>query len=535
MQGTGAFPDLMQLYVSSNGIGSSVIDPAGSSSSTFAFNANRADSSSAFLTTTTAAADASTILTSSRSSSSVCGVPAGPMQPASKPGGPSLTHLRVVGEMTQAKVQQLVRLLDVLPGTHHLRHLVLGNVVPGELFGRGLLPSCRSSKPGLLTCPPSKIAAAIEAEEQGDFVHVASLRSSSSSSCGTHVSSRSTSSSGKDTVGTSSTSGSKGGGQLLGRAAPVGASTAAAGSCWRSSCRTLQASKHEPGDNLYLRPLLGALQQPHVVYLVGSGIAEGLLQCAASLQPLHNLHVHALQGGVGLDVVRAVAGLTGLRHLGITQSAIPDGAITAPASTALGHLSSLDFSASSITQHTLEQLVGLTGLRELVLTDCSNLRALPDSISRLVSLEALRLWRTQVRDLPQGMTALTGLRTLEWSSTNRWPHYLQLDVLLQLRSLRCLTLGDGERESMPDGLSQLTALTLLWLDTNNLMELPDSLSQLMGLQQLRVASTELHTLPVCLTTLTGLQLVDVPREQLENVSAGMVAFLDARKPGNNPG
>jgi hypothetical protein len=279
--------------------------------------------------------------------------------------------------------------------------------------------------------------------------------------------------------------------------------------------------------------LLEAQQQLQVLYLEGAGVPEGLLQCAASLQLLHTFHVHALQGSVSLDLMHAVAGLTGLRHLGITQSAIPVDVFAAAASTALGHLTSLDLSASSITQHTLEHIVGLTGLRELVLAECSNLRALPDSISRLVSLESLKMWGTRCYMLPLGMTALTGLRTLEWSKAGVGG-YVWLELVMQLSSLQSLTLGNAWPKAMLADISQLTALTHLGLDACCLF--PDSLSWLVGLQQLWVTSTEqLTKLPEGLTALTQLSLVDVPHEHLEDVSEELQAFLNERKPGSNPG
>jgi hypothetical protein len=89
--------------------------------------------------------------------------------PAVTPRGPQFGHITVDGELTRAAVQQLVKLLDVLPGTQHLHTLVLTNVPTGSGLPVDQLycdKHVRYSKQRLLA-PQDALAAALTEPELG--------------------------------------------------------------------------------------------------------------------------------------------------------------------------------------------------------------------------------------------------------------------------------------------------------------------------------------------------------------------------------
>jgi hypothetical protein len=286
-------------------------------------------------------------------------------------------RVSIDGELTAAVAQQVVQLLDLLPGTHNLLELELGGgswffedyefdykeAMSPPHFGSHAVPQAAA---GAACCGP------LAAQSNG------SSDSSSSQRRGCHATSLTT----------------------------YG---------WRRSCRALvvcgPCCAFLPITDL--EPVLGSLQQLHV--LSGSSLdCTELPLYAASLRSLRALELHESHGGAAMFA--CVAGCTDLRHLGIARCHT----VSMPSTTlpALVRLTSLhmDLRRSVLSSEALESVCDVSGLR------------------------SLRLMNSGVGSLPVRATALTALRTLIWHAP-RATEPLQLEVVWRLSSLASLSVG----------------------------------------------------------------------------------------------
>lgn len=326
--------------------------------------------------------------------------------------------------------------------------------------------------------------------------------------------------------GTSSyNSSSRGCDSSSGSVAPGAGGCSSSGS-WRSSCHTLVAggrdvySTNAVMDITCLGPLLAALPALQILYL-HAGDMSGLPECAAALPQLRALHV-CWSDLRGHPVVGAALWLTELRHLAIAHTRatrkpfedpmlvpldIPD------AFTTLVHLTSLDLSATPVTNAGLEVVCGNTRLKKLDLTLTSHVTALPDSISRLTGLETLILGESCVTNLPETLTALRRLHKLTWTNNNHVP--LDLGVVWHLSSLQHLSLGDHYMDQLPDGIGQLTALTELSVAGGASLTLTNSMGNLVHLRRLAVSASGpviLRSAITALTQLASIRVTPFPRD-----------------------
>jgi Leucine-rich repeat (LRR) protein len=467
--------------------------------------ASSSSSSGEGLSSSAAATSATTKTTTSSSKGYITVTAAGskpsPSQPpAAKPRSPQFGHITVDGELTKAKVQQLVKLLDVLPGTQHLHTLVLSNVPIDDSMPYDQLywdKHVRFSK-GLLA-PQGTFAAALTTPQP----------SSSSSSVPS-----------KAHVGTTPSA--------------HGGAGSSSSSSWRSSCRVLLAGRHKTKIHISdLSPLLEATQQLEAAVLQGMWVRDMPLHLA-SLRPLRALQLSNVSGLSCPGVLLGVSRLTNLRHLGICNcmhspfdfTYLPD------AFSALVRLTSLDLSYTYITGEGLKGACGISSLRSLNLSFTYFCAFLPDSIRQLTGLEELDMWYTAVHQLPEGLTALTGLRSLKWGSCTEGGG-VHVEDLWQLTSLCYLQLFDDTLPFLPGAVSQLTALTWLWVNSTLLQHLPDSISALVGLERLTLFTESLQALPESITMLTQLTSIKLGHckvdKVLEGAPAAVKAFVEERK------
>ncbi|XP_067949562.1 uncharacterized protein [Watersipora subatra] len=146
----------------------------------------------------------------------------------------------------------------------------------------------------------------------------------------------------------------------------------------------------------------------------------------------------------------------------------------------------------------------LTEIKSLDLSYNNFSQGLPSSISRLRSLESLRLPRCDLSDLPPWLNTLTELKSLDLSSNNFF-HGLPSSIS-QLISLESLNLSSCDLRDLPPRLNTLTELKSLDLTNNNFSQgLPHSISQLSSLESLNLSSCDLKDLPQRLNTLTRLK------------------------------
>jgi Leucine-rich repeat (LRR) protein len=371
----------------------------------------------------------------------------------------------------------------VLPGTQHLQQIALSNEPAGELhWGKDIIDT-----PLGVSWPLDGMAAADEDSHHSSSIVNAAAASTSSS----------ISSSGKQGV-----------------QAAFSTATPAAASSWRSSCRTLLAGRAFSSSRVAisdLAPLLGALQQLQTLYLHNVRVGD-LDECGPFLKQLRALCMGGVdfEGDFALDTV---AQLTTLRHLSMPYCEFEDEGDppTIPAAlTNLVHLTSLDLTHAAMTQDGLEVVCDISSVRQLDLSGFQVTTPAPsfDSLSRLVGLDTLLLNESWVGRLPEGMTALTGLRKLEWcyDSSNWDSVYFEpnLELVFSLPSLEHLAVSMGHKTSLPRHVSRLTALTELWVEGRMLTRLPATLVTLEGLERLTLYAEELRALPQGMAALSKL-------------------------------
>jgi hypothetical protein len=404
------------------------------------------------------------------------------------PSDPHLTHLEVKGELTAAALQQLMVLLDVLPGTQRLQHLTWDGT--GHLWRMGA-GAALTRGPGRTVWGGEAVAAAIDPCLIAD------------GGAGSWVSNnrRRSSSNGGNSSGSSSS-------------AHVAGAMASGGSGWRSSCYTLAVSNRaREGLSLdMLQPLLLALPGLQVLGLQGCFL-DDLAACAPLLRPLRGLVIAGGPVASAADLLATVAGLTNLHHLGIEYGTQEWQECRVPAALgALDHLTSFHLTVSHNADVLLEGLCTAASLKEVCLQKCPGCRRLPEAISALTGLQSLTLRDTGVASLPEGITALTGLHTLVWAHSPYFHPELDLEVVWGLRSLQRLEIsGSRSRYAPPDAVTRLTALTALLYNARFAVHVPEALSRLQALHILELKSHWLdRPVPDAVRALPNLRHLQVP-------------------------
>jgi hypothetical protein len=398
--------------------------------------------------------------------------------PAAKPRGPHFKQLTVKGPVTATTIQHLEQLLDLLPGTQTLQEVVVWDsstdwqmeqckhLWHSQQFWSGTTDEILWRLGAAAASPPQDLG---------------STSSSSSSSS------------------------------------------------WRSSCHSLRVVAFTrfaftPLDFVDLQPLLGSAVQLQGLFLAGVSAEQLQVFVGPWQQGLQRLHLQDMgHHGPGV-LAAAAAGLTSLRHLGISRSDDPITVLPA-ALTALVHLTSLDLSANVLNQEVLEGVCSMTRLRCLTLDAAQGFSTLPPSISNLVSLNVLELYNSPMGSLPEAMTALTALWHLSWSQW-RATAPLELGVVWRLRSLYLLTIWDDHLAVLPDAVTQLTNLRALDVAGQALVALPSNISALVDIWRLDLDAPELHVLPEGVTALTRLRALHAPGVVLQEQSPAVQAFLE---------
>jgi Leucine-rich repeat (LRR) protein len=467
--------------------------------------------------------------------------------PASKPHTSRLTQLGVTGKLSKQGVGQLMRLLDLLPGTQRLQRLCLWEVHNENRLGQ------QESE----LIPPQLLGAeATQESTDGDKQHI----SSSSTGSGTGASSSSTIKE-QDTLVLDSTGGS-----------------------WRSSCSQLVARSRGYKDTSRLsdlRPLLEALPQLQMLELRDISYEDLALftpllgsvrdlrfsgyRAMASpglLSPDGKMVITAGSDASG-RVLEAVAGMTQLQRLTLAKCTpfrpawqglpVAEGAIRLPTSLLnLKQLRSLALGYTHVHSSALELLPEFELLEELDLSRTFvKSHLLTDTLPRLTGLTGLVLQQSSISSLPEGMAALSRLRKLDWSLRGDEPsqHHgtllpwlvvsnsaLQLGGVWRLTGLHSLIIADDSIRALPADVTQLSALTELRLTAVRMCEPPVHLSSLSDLRVLSIKSRHLPAVMEAVTTLTHLTQVQVSDASLPHQALGpglspaVQAFVDARTP-----
>ncbi len=152
-----------------------------------------------------------------------------------------------------------------------------------------------------------------------------------------------------------------------------------------------------------------------------------------------------------------------------------------------------------------ENIARLANLKELRLFK-SNLHELPATIGGLDKLEELVLSDNKLKELPPEIGKLKNLKRLSL-------HHNQLTHLPKeignLENLEVLNLGFNKLDSIPQEIIQLKKLKFLYLHQNQLTKLPFGLEYLQDLQMVNLERNYLNELPQSLSNLPNLLVLNV--------------------------
>ncbi|KAL3689099.1 hypothetical protein R1sor_015408 [Riccia sorocarpa] len=157
-------------------------------------------------------------------------------------------------------------------------------------------------------------------------------------------------------------------------------------------------------------------------------------------------------------------------------------------------------------QHLPETIWQMPHLESLLLCDLPNLKALPEALGNLHSLQELKLYSSAIGSLPESLGRLSGLTHLKIKGCGNLKALPE--ALGNLHSLQRLKLHSCAIESLPESLGRLSALTHLEIrGCGNLKTLPDTIGGLSSLGSLVLHSMTI--LPEALGNLHSLQELEL--------------------------
>lgn len=238
----------------------------------------------------------------------------------------------------------------------------------------------------------------------------------------------------------------------------------------------------------------------------------------------------SVEGNELQSLPESIRGLRRLRTLDISDNpltVLPD---------AFGEFPDLE----ELRLHNLDKLIqlpdisGLKRLRSLSIVGCTQLVALPNSLTTLHSLESLEVYATSITTIPEDTFDLTRLERVKVRMNpllNRLPealgtgpklHFLMLDQnglveippsIGDLTSLSALFLDENQLEELPDHLCRMTTIEELSLAQNRLSDLCSNIGELKALRKLNLFGNPIQTLPQSMERLSHLEFLnlwDVP-------------------------
>ena len=148
-----------------------------------------------------------------------------------------------------------------------------------------------------------------------------------------------------------------------------------------------------------------------------------------------------------------------------------------------------------------ESITKLTSLKKLDLGD-NSISTLPELIGNLTSLEKLYVDNNDLKTLPESITKLTSLKELDlgYNSISTLP-----ESIGNLKSLEKLNLRFNSITTLPESIGNLKSLEILWLRDNDLKNLPESITKLTSLSYLDIGGNSITTLPESIGNLRSLE------------------------------
>ncbi|MFX1487680.1 MAG: GTP-binding protein [Promethearchaeota archaeon] len=152
------------------------------------------------------------------------------------------------------------------------------------------------------------------------------------------------------------------------------------------------------------------------------------------------------------------------------------------------------------------------------------LKTIPDILTKLSSLEELRIYDNLISSIPEFVFTIKNLKILGLTKNNleNLPSSIG-----KLESLEYLSVRGNRLSNLPDSLNRLKKLDYLNLNGNHFILLPEVVCQLKSLKQLDLAENRLEELPDCFGDLITLEELDCSNNKLEQLpeSFGNLRFL----------
>ncbi|XP_070682189.1 disease resistance protein RPV1-like [Malus domestica] len=221
------------------------------------------------------------------------------------------------------------------------------------------------------------------------------------------------------------------------------------------------------------------------------------------LEVMEELLVLNLFGSKIKELPSSINNLTGLRDLKLTNCK----ELKSLSSIRMKSLVTLDLSGcSSLTNLVLLDLYGSSKLKSLSssirmkslkildLSGCSSLEMFPEILEVMEELQTLDISGSKIKELPSSINNLTGLRYLNLKDCKELK---SLPSIIHMRSLITLDLsGCSSLEMFPEILEVMEELQTLDISGSKIKELPSSINNLTGLRYLNLKDCkELKSLP----------------------------------------
>ncbi|MBN1923526.1 MAG: leucine-rich repeat domain-containing protein [Nanoarchaeota archaeon] len=150
---------------------------------------------------------------------------------------------------------------------------------------------------------------------------------------------------------------------------------------------------------------------------------------------------------------------------------------------------------------------------------CDGLGSIPESITRLVNLEELRLNRNPLFKFPEEILELKNLKSLmiQNININALPERIYL-----LSKLEDLTISNNNLKCLPESFWNLKNLKILDIVENEIKSIPESIRNLANLKQLFIGSNPLTNVPEDIGNLSKLEFISMLGLKIEAVPDSII-------------
>lgn len=176
----------------------------------------------------------------------------------------------------------------------------------------------------------------------------------------------------------------------------------------------------------------------------------------------------------------------------------------------LTNLETLKLSNWSLDPNTCRALGEMKSLRHLITHKVN----IPDDITQLTQLETLEVDNSGA--IPKDIGKLVNLKTLVWDSSSIGFEGIP-QTIGNLKSLEVLTLKENRITTIPDSIGNLKSLRELNLYKNRLSSLPQSIGNLQTLLKINLDKNEFRTFPTQLLKLKNLELLNLEKNFIKSI------------------